>query len=195
MVIISYYFINPCSLIFEHWCLNSKPDLVESAEHLKNRKGHALRSDASYSHNIRYPVAQQSPTLLSLSSNIAFPSDQQLFHPDSYSNGNLDKYMSSSKTSKFTEKYSSKLKNRDAVACISSTATYSQQKTWNSWYCCWQQYVRSWIVESYFFQHPFVFRKIGIPFPGIPCTSRKISTKYLALIIFLRPNNPEIKHR
>lgn len=178
--------------------LNSKPFLVKFVEHLKNRKRHSLQqSDASYSHYIRYPVAQQSPTPLSLSSNIAFPSGQhQLFHPHSYSNSNLDKYMSSSRSSSqmpiFTKKYSSKLKNlmpylkphgnaavaasryipskREIVDIIATDSSLFGPELSNL--ISSNILVFGPVVVAYFIG-VFILRKFGIPFPGIATSRRR----------------------
>lgn len=71
---------------------HSNPVYVEFVKNLKNRNGHVLQSDTSYSKHIRSP-----PTLLTLIPSIAFPSDQELIRPNSYSNRNFDEYIISSK--------------------------------------------------------------------------------------------------
>lgn len=103
---------------------DSKPALTNSVnpvpEIIKNRKGHALQSDASHANYFKYPMAQQQyPASQELLPNrIAFPPVEQSIHPDAYSvsdaslYSNLDDYMNSfySKMPKVVEKYSSKLK-------------------------------------------------------------------------------------
>jgi hypothetical protein len=175
--------------------LSSKPVLVNFVEHLKNRKRHPLQqSDASYSHYIRYPVAQQSPTPLSLSSKIAFPSGQQLFRPHYYSTSNLDKYgMSSSKMPKFTEIYSSQLKNLmpylkpqgNAAAVAASRNIPSKREivdiiaTDNSLFGPELSNLISSNILVFgpvvvaFFTGVFILRKFGIPFPGIAASRRR----------------------
>lgn len=90
-------------------------------EIIKNRKGHALQSDASHANYVKYPMAQQqypaSQAFLP-SRNAFIPPVQQSIHPDAYSvsdaslYSNLDDYMNSfySKMPKVVERYSSKLK-------------------------------------------------------------------------------------
>ncbi|EFX89879.1 hypothetical protein DAPPUDRAFT_309494 [Daphnia pulex] len=173
--------------------LNSKPVLGKFVEHLKNRKRHPLQqSDASYSHYIRYPVTQPSPTLLSLSSNIAFPSGQPLFHPHSYSNSNLDKFTSSSQMSKFTEKYSSKLKNLmsylkpEGNAAVAASRYIPNKReivdiiaTDNSLFGPELSNLISSNILVFgpvvvtFFVGVFILRKFGIPFPGIATSRRR----------------------
>lgn len=176
-----------------HPALSSKPVLVKFVEHLKNRKRHPLQqSDASYSHYIRYPVAQHSPTPLSLSSKIAFPSGQQLFRPHSYSTSNFDKYISSSNMPKFTEKYSSQLKNRmpnlkpHGNAAVAASRYIPGKReivdiiaTDNSLFGPELSNLISSNILVFgpvvvaFFTGVFILRKFGIPFPGIAASRRR----------------------
>jgi len=101
--------------------LDSKPASKSSlnpVENIKNQKGHALQSDASYANYVNYPTAQQYPTPLALSNSVAYPSFQESIHPDAYSipdaalYSNLDEYMNSFhyKMPKVVEKYTTKIK-------------------------------------------------------------------------------------